>query len=149
MLGAVGIEMAAELKLVHPSLTVKLVHSREKLLSSEPLPDDFKDRTLSVLHETGVEVIMGCRVTETTPLETGVNTTGFKLTLSDGTSIVAGQVINATSTSLPSTSYFPRVALDEEGFVRVKPSYEPTCHLGEHQLICSSASRSWTTFPMH
>jgi NADH dehydrogenase FAD-containing subunit len=39
--GAVGVEIA-ELKMTAPDLKVLLIHSRSKLLSSEPLPDDFK-----------------------------------------------------------------------------------------------------------
>jgi len=39
--GAVGVEIATELKVVMPDLKVTLVHSRNRLLSSEPLPDEF------------------------------------------------------------------------------------------------------------
>ena len=51
--------MAAETKLVYPNTKVTLVHSREKLLSAEPLPDDFKDKTLALLRKGGVEAVMG------------------------------------------------------------------------------------------
>lgn len=120
--GAVGIEMAAELKLIYPDLKVTLIHSREKLLSSEPLPDEFKDRALAVLKEGGVEVIMGRRVTETT----AVDADHFKLTLSDGTQIVAGQVVNAISRSVPTSSFLPSAILDSTGHVKVQPWYVHT-----------------------
>ena len=61
--------MAAELKVVEPSQKVTLIHLRDKLLSSEPLPDEFKDRTLSVLREAGVEVMLNDRVIEIEPVE--------------------------------------------------------------------------------
>lgn len=116
--------MAAELKLVYPTLKVTLVHSRDKLLSSEPLPDDFKDRALAVLRESGVETVLGSRVLETTPVnaEDG-SSSHFKLTLSDGSSMIAGQVINAISKSVPTSSYLPKAVLDDEGYVKVQPSY--------------------------
>ncbi|EKG15697.1 hypothetical protein MPH_07132 [Macrophomina phaseolina MS6] len=120
--GAVGIEMAAELKLIYPSLRVTLIHSRDKLLSSEPLPDDFKDRTLAVLHETGVETIMGRRVLETTPATSEDGSPIYKLTLSDGSQVTTGQVVNALSKSIPTSSYLPKAILDEEGYVKVQPS---------------------------
>ena len=57
--GAVGIEMVAEIKLVEPALNASLIHSRDRVLSLEPLPDNFKDETLSILRSTGVNVITG------------------------------------------------------------------------------------------
>lgn len=115
--------MAAELKLVYPTLKVTLVHSREKLLSSEPLPDDFKDRALAVLREAGVETVLGRRVLETTPVNAEDGTSHFKLSLSDGSSMITGQVINAISKSVPTSSYLPKAVLDDEGYVKVQPSY--------------------------
>ncbi|EOD50006.1 putative pyridine nucleotide-disulfide protein [Neofusicoccum parvum UCRNP2] len=115
--GAVGIEMAAELKLVYPAQKVTLVHSRDKLLSSEPLPDDFKDRALAVLHEAGVETVLGRRVTATAETPSG-----FDLTLSDGSHLATGQVINAISKSVPTSSYLPPAILDPDGYVKVHAS---------------------------
>jgi NADPH-dependent 2,4-dienoyl-CoA reductase/sulfur reductase-like enzyme len=117
--GAVGIEMAAEAKLCHPHTSVKLVHSRSKLLSSEPLPDEVKDLALHALRDAGVEVFLSERVTGTTasigpdgrPMQT--------LTLQDGSHLVASQVITAISRSVPATSYLPESALDSEGLVKI------------------------------
>ena len=119
--GAVGIEMAAEAKLCHPHTKVTLVHSRDKLLSSEPLPDETKDMALQALREAGVEVLMSERVTGTTasigpdgrPMQT--------LTLQDGKHLIASQVISAISRSVPTTSYLPKSALDSEGLVKIDP----------------------------
>lgn len=117
--GAVGVEMAAEAKLCHPHTRVTLVHSRSKLLSSEPLPDEVKDLALEALRDAGVEVLLSERVTSTTasigpdgrPMQT--------LTLQDGSHLVASQVISAISQSVPTTSYLPKSALDSEGFVKI------------------------------
>ena len=119
MAGAVGIEMAAELKAVEPTQKVTLIHSRNKLLSSEPLPDDFKDRTLSVLQEAGVEVILNDRVVEVAPLKTPDGAPLFDLTLKDGSKMMTSHVIWAISHSLPSTTFLPAASLDAENYVKI------------------------------
>ncbi|OJD11676.1 hypothetical protein AJ78_07601 [Emergomyces pasteurianus Ep9510] len=118
--GAVGIEMAGELKLVQPDLKVTLIHSRSKLLSSEPLPDEFGDRALELLHDGGVETILGSRVLDTVPTQAkGITTPSYTLTLGDGRTVKAGYVINAISKYSPTTSYLPSTVLDKEGYVKV------------------------------
>lgn len=114
--------MAAELKLVMPTQKVTLIHSREKILSSEPLPDSFKDESLLVLRETGVNVILGHRVVDQTPVNTDDGSPLTKLTLADGTQILAGHVISAISRSTSSASYLPEGTLDNDGFVKISPS---------------------------
>ncbi|KAL2429475.1 Oxidoreductase OXR1 [Exophiala dermatitidis] len=119
--GAVGIEMAAELKMVMPDLKVTLVHSRDKLCSAEPLPDDFKDRCLTTLQEAGVETIMGDRVVETENVaEDGSTVTSIKL--GSGRTIRASKVIYAISRSYPTSQYLPATALDEQGYVKITPA---------------------------
>jgi NADH dehydrogenase FAD-containing subunit len=113
--GAVGIEMAAEAKLVNPSQTVKLIHSRAKLLSAEPLPDDFKDRSLKALQDAGVEVLLDERVIESTAVEPDL----YKLTLKDGSTLLAGHVIWAISHSVPTSTYLPSSALDKDGYIKI------------------------------
>ena len=118
--GAVGIEMAAELKLVHPSIKVTLVHSRNQLLSNEPLCDELKDRALELVREMDVEVILNRRVKETkTEVRDGVKKK--EIELSDGTKLVASEVLMALSKSVPSSSFFPASALDDEGYVKITP----------------------------
>jgi hypothetical protein len=114
--GAVGIEMAAEIKLVMPGRRVTLIHSRHKLCSSEPLPDEFKDKCLTALHEVGVETIMGQRVLDET-----IENAKHNLKLADGRIVRASEVIYAISKSTSSTSYLPRAALDVEGCAKVTP----------------------------
>ncbi|KAK6226326.1 hypothetical protein QIS74_02373 [Colletotrichum tabaci] len=122
--GAVGIEMAAELKLSEPSTKVTLVHSRDKLLSSEDLPDECKDKALELTREAGVEVLMSHRVKETRELDTPAENgrARYEIEFTNGTKLVASQVIMAISRSVPSTDYFPAAAKDEQGFVKVHPN---------------------------
>ncbi len=114
--------MAAELKSVQPTKTVKLIHSRDKLLSSEPLPDDFKDKALLLLQEAGVEVVLERRVTEITP-DPRAKHASSTLTLSDGSQIKAGHVISAISHGVPSTSFLPSTALDPHKFVKINSKF--------------------------
>jgi NADH dehydrogenase FAD-containing subunit len=122
--GAVGVEMAAELKMTSPDFDVTLIHSRDKLLSAEPLPDEFKDKTLDLVRECGVKVILGHRVLHTTRVERENGKTTTKLKLSDGTSMTAGHVISAISSSISTSSYLPPAALDSDGLVRINDTYE-------------------------
>lgn len=111
--------MATEIKMVSPDLEVTLIHSREKLLSAEPLPDEFKDKTLDLVRESGVKVILGHRVLDTTKVTSGPGKFTWKLKLSDGTSMTAGHVISAISRPIPTSSYLPSAALDNEGQVEI------------------------------
>jgi NADH dehydrogenase FAD-containing subunit len=120
--GAVGIEMAAELKFVKPDVKVTLVHSRDKLLSSEGLPDECKDVALELLKEGGVEVLMNHRLASTKKVETMDGSSKYEVEFTNGSKIVASKVILAMSKSVPTTSYLPAEALDEEGRVKIQPS---------------------------
>lgn len=120
-----GIEMAAELKITHPKLSVSLVHSHERLLSAEPLPDDFGDRSAAVLRETGVELILNERVVSETPLPEGDGKKKVRITLGSGKVMEVGKVIWAISAAVPSTEFLPKEALNEDGFVKVTKSYVP------------------------
>ncbi|KAH0367910.1 FAD/NAD(P)-binding domain-containing protein, partial [Aureobasidium melanogenum] len=120
--GAVGIEMASEFKVVEPWQKVTLVHSRDKLLSAEPLPDDFKQRSFEVLQEAGVNVVLGQRVIDTTAVQADDGSKSWRLTLSGGKQIAAGHVITAISRSTPTSTYLPSAALDKDGFVKIDAS---------------------------
>ncbi|KAF9885570.1 hypothetical protein FE257_012776 [Aspergillus nanangensis] len=122
--GAVGIEIAAEIKMLHPQTKVSLVHSRTKLLSSEALPDEFSAKTLELLQHSNVELVLGARVHETTPTKTPSGATTYTLTLADGRSLTASHVINAVSRFHPTSSYLPAAAVDEEGYVRIHPTLD-------------------------
>lgn len=122
MTGAVGVEMAAELKILDPQQKVTLIHSRDRLLSSEPLPDDFADRVHGVLREEGVDIILGQRVVDTTAVDTTDKRRVWNLTLGSGQQIVAGHVLSAISRCIPTSTYLSSSALDEEGYIKVHPS---------------------------
>ncbi|EEP76499.1 conserved hypothetical protein [Uncinocarpus reesii 1704] len=123
--GAVGIEMAAELKLAQPEKDVVLIHSRSKLLSSEPLPDEYRDNVLSLLHDSGVETIMSSRVVNILPTELkGGCAPSTVVELDDGRNIKASYVINAVSRYRPTSSYLPPSAISKDGYVRITPAYD-------------------------
>ncbi|KAL4907353.1 hypothetical protein BDW74DRAFT_176126 [Aspergillus multicolor] len=130
--GAVGIEIAAECKMLHPSTPVTLIHSRNSLLSSEPLPNEFSSKTLEVLRESGVNVILGARVTSISEKNTDNTQT---LTLSNNTTLPASHVINAVSRFTPTApSFLPASICDDQGYIRIKPTLEfpsDTTHLPE------------------
>lgn len=115
--------MAAELKELDPQQKVTLIHSRDRLLSAEPLPDDFKERVCSVLQGAGVQIILGQRVIDHKAVETTGEGRTWHLTLADGTGIRAGHVMSAVSKCLPTSSYLPEDALDHEGYVKIHPTY--------------------------
>ena len=117
--GAVGIEMAAELKLVQPQTRVVLAHSRSRLLSSEPLPDVLAEKTLAILQENGVEVLLDHRLQETKEVEGDPHTKVVSFT--NGDSLRVNAVVVAISKSAPSTSFLPAEAINEEGYVKIQP----------------------------
>jgi thioredoxin reductase len=116
--------MASEIKVVEPWQQVTLVHSRDNLLSAEPLPDDFKERSLEVLQEAGVKVVLGKRVIDSTAVQAEDGSRAWRLTLSGGQQIAAGHVITAISRSTPTSTYLPSAALDKDGYVKIDASYE-------------------------
>ncbi|KAL9562763.1 hypothetical protein ACKAV7_013115 [Fusarium commune] len=120
--GAVGVEIAAKLKMLMPNLTVTLAHSRDTLLSSEPIPDDAKEKTLELLRDAGVRVLMNHRLSQVTDEKTSDGRSEFRLEFNNGTQMVASKVIHAISRSVPSTQYLPASALDSNGYVEVLPS---------------------------
>ena len=112
--------MAAELKLVQPHLNVTLVHSRDKLLSSEPLPDELKDRSLELLREAQVDVLMSHRVDRTEEIKDDSGKPCIRVHFTNGHTMLADQVSMAVSRSVPSTAFLPTSVLDEEGYVKIQ-----------------------------
>lgn len=149
--GAVGVEYAAELKLYMPKLPVTLVHSRDRLMSAEPLPDDFKDRTLELVQEAGVDVRLNTRLRASRPLAPRKSapgilpvSNGVELEFEDGTRMLAGSVVMAVSKAHPSTSYLPSGALDNEkyAYVTASLSIEPSTgvpHAEDHFVVGDAA----------
>lgn len=121
-LGAVGVEMAAELKILVPQQQVTLIHSRKRLLSSEPLPDEFAERVETILREVGVEVILEQRVVDTTAVNGDGERRAWRLTLSDGQKLTTGHVLSAISRPIPTSTYLSPDALTNDGYVKVHSS---------------------------
>ena len=116
--GAVGIEFAAEIKHNHPQLRTTLIHSRAKVLSSEPLPDSVKDRAKLILEEEGVEVILENRAT-IYPATNGKSL----VKLADGTKILADAVLDTTKKGDSSArGILPAEFLDKNGELRTTRS---------------------------
>ncbi|KAI1191222.1 FAD/NAD(P)-binding domain-containing protein [Nemania serpens] len=122
--GAVGIEMAAELKHTKPSVQVTLAHSRDKLLSAEPLPDMVKDCALELAEQAGVEVLLSHRLASSTPTKSADGALLYEVEFTNGHKMVASEVITAISNSIPSSSYLPQDALDGDGYVNVRPTMQ-------------------------
>jgi NADH dehydrogenase FAD-containing subunit len=62
--GAVGVEVAGELRVAFPKLSVTLVNSGSTLLTEEAMPAKMKALTLSEAKRAGVKVVLGARVVE-------------------------------------------------------------------------------------
>lgn len=121
--GAVGIEMAAEVKHQHPSINVTLVHSKEQLLSSEPVSPTFRNQVLKLVRQQGVKVSLGKRVSVTEDnVKASTGSPSKRVLLSDGSQLFTDTVIIATSGARPATDFLPRDILDREGYVKVLPT---------------------------
>ena len=119
--GAVGIEMAAELKVVQPHIKITLAHSHSALLSAEPLPEDVKDRALVLTQESGVNVLLDHRLDKAVEKIGDDGSKYLELVFANGHTMNASQVIMAVSRSVPSTDFLPTDALDPDGYVKIRP----------------------------
>ncbi|KFY65535.1 hypothetical protein V496_02478 [Pseudogymnoascus sp. VKM F-4515 (FW-2607)] len=141
--GAVGVEMSAELKLCFPDKSIKLIHSHDHVLSGEPLPDKFKVVALDLLHEQGVETILGERVVSSNP--DSPTDTGFTIQLKSGKTLRAGKVIWAISRPVVTSTYAPAEALDHEGFIAVTPQLQfPSAVPNAEYHFAAGDIMSWT-----
>jgi thioredoxin reductase len=134
--------MATEIKMLSPNLDVTLIHSRDQLLSAEPLPDEFKNRALDMVREMGVKVLLGHRVLETTKIKTGFGKAAWKLKLNNGAVVTTGHVINAISKSIPTSSFLPTTALDSDCYVKINDTYEssiPRSNLNADWMVGSGS----------
>ncbi|KAI1075500.1 FAD/NAD(P)-binding domain-containing protein [Whalleya microplaca] len=127
--GAVGIEMAAELKHVQPNVKVTLAHSRDKLMSAEPLPDIVKDCAYDLTVQGGVDVLLNHRLTSSNLVKNEDGTEVYEVEFSNGHKMVASQVIMAISRSVPSTSFLPKESITEDGYVKILPTLQFSSHV--------------------
>ncbi|OAA47499.1 Pyridine nucleotide-disulfide oxidoreductase, NAD-binding domain protein [Beauveria brongniartii RCEF 3172] len=143
--GAVGIEMAGELKVVHPHIDVTLVHSRDKLLSSEGLSDECKDTTLALLREAGVKVLLNHRLSKSTRVETTDGSTKYDIEFTNGHKMNASEIIMAVSQPTSTATYMPTTALDENQLVKINPNLtlvEGTPNADYH--LCAGDVAKWS-----
>ncbi|KAK9768553.1 hypothetical protein K7432_000696 [Basidiobolus ranarum] len=92
--GAVGTEMAADVKSEYPSKEVILIHSRDTLIPG-PFTNVFKERAHQELRELGVDVILGERVIDETSTKNGIKSSVI-LTTNKGRKIETNLVIHCT-----------------------------------------------------
>ncbi|KAJ5713575.1 uncharacterized protein N7483_010756 [Penicillium malachiteum] len=100
--GAVGVEFAGKIRTHYPGTAVTLVHSRDQLLSNEPLPIEFKTRTLKLLQEQGIKVLLNHRA-DVEELPDGTS----YVKLHDGNRLHTAMVIMATASSNPFSQFLP------------------------------------------
>ncbi|KAG6006013.1 hypothetical protein E4U21_007439 [Claviceps maximensis] len=147
--GAVGVGMAAELKKLRPHIAVTLVHSRDRLLSSEGLRDECKDKIRDLLREGGVEVLLGHRMRNAKNISprniAGRESPRYKLEFTNGESLYASAVFMAVSTSMSTArSYLPWSVLDEQGFVQIRSNaLFPPGIANADQHFCAGDIAKW------
>ncbi|KAH8652137.1 hypothetical protein BX600DRAFT_516211 [Xylariales sp. PMI_506] len=126
--GAVGVQMATDLKELYPEKQVTLVHSRNQLMPNyhERLDQIIKERC----KELGVELALGSRVVMPPngfPLEANATT----VELVNGTKITADLVIPAVGQT-PNTGFLSGITASsadslinpKNGFIRVRPTLQ-------------------------
>ncbi|KAF2112777.1 hypothetical protein BDV96DRAFT_497397 [Lophiotrema nucula] len=138
--GAVGIEFAGEISNHYPSIHVTLVHSREEVLSSEPLPSEVKAKVKDLLEEEGVHLVLGNRATITQ-----LPDSKYEVTLANGDKLSADLVLDTTRKGSPTTGFLPAETLNEEQEIKVTPqlSFESSipnkeAHFGVGDVIAWS-----------
>lgn len=128
--GAVGVQMACDLKEFYPDKAITLVHSREKLmpLYHEGLSNIIKQRFTSL----GVTLVTGSRVIVPPTGFPNHQRSPFNITLQDGRSLSTEFAILATGQT-PNTQFLatlhpssPQTSLANplNGFIRVKPTLQ-------------------------
>jgi NADH dehydrogenase FAD-containing subunit len=115
--------MSAETKLHFPQSSVTLIHSRDTLLSAEPLPAEYKAKALDLVHEAGVDVKLGNRVLSETPM-TENNRQRILLTLSNGETLTCDKVIYTATQTGANTSFLPANILDNKGCILTRPTLQ-------------------------
>lgn len=111
--GAVGVEFAGKIQTHYAGTPVTLIHSRDQLLSNEPLPEEFKLKALELLQQEGVKV---------EELPDGTHYVRFN----DGGRLHTAMVIMATASSTPASQFLPCSVLSNTGTVNVDSKYVPT-----------------------
>ncbi|OQE01566.1 hypothetical protein PENSOL_c004G07504 [Penicillium solitum] len=109
-----GVEFAGKIQTHYAGTPVTLIHSRDQLLSNEPLPEEFKLKALELLQQEGVKVILNQRV-KVEELPDGTHYVRFN----DGGRLHTAMVIMATASSTPASQFLPCSVLSNTGTVNV------------------------------
>jgi thioredoxin reductase len=112
--------MAAKIRLEYPHSEVILVHSRDRLLNAEPLPDEYKAKALELLELTGVKVKLGNRLTSETAVESLSGSSIKEVTLSNGETIACDRVIYTATQSGANTEFMLGKGVDSNGCILVR-----------------------------
>ncbi|KAH7033538.1 putative amid-like NADH oxidoreductase [Microdochium trichocladiopsis] len=127
--GAVGVQMATDLKELYPDKEVTLVHSRNKLM---PLYHEALDGLIkSRFEELGVKAVLGTRVAMP---PNGFPVDATSITLQDGRVLTADLIIPAVGQT-PNNQFVTAGLLDpstpeeslinpQNGFIRVRPTLQ-------------------------
>ncbi|KAI0164963.1 FAD/NAD(P)-binding domain-containing protein [Xylariaceae sp. FL1272] len=129
--GAVGVQMATDLKEIYPEKEVTLLHSREQLM---PLYHKKLDEIIKArCQELGIKLLLGSRVNIPADDFETANGSGKPITISlqNGTTLQADAVIPATGQT-PNTQFLSTLPNSSEGsiinpankFIRVKPTLQ-------------------------
>lgn len=107
--------MSAELKLHFPQSDIILVHSRDTLLSNEPLTEEYKSIAYNLLTQAGVEIRLGQRVVDAQEVA------GRKeLTLSNGDIIQCDKVIYTAQQQGANTGFVAQDIVDAKGCIQTR-----------------------------
>ncbi|KAI0877993.1 FAD/NAD(P)-binding domain-containing protein [Hypoxylon argillaceum] len=129
--GAVGVQMATDLKEIYPDKEITLVHSRTQLM---PLYHKKLDEIIKArCEELGVKLVLGSRVNIPADEFQQENTSGkpIVISLQNGDTLQADVVIPATGQT-PNTQFLSTLPASSEdslinpanGFIRVKPTLQ-------------------------
>ncbi|KAI0551492.1 FAD/NAD(P)-binding domain-containing protein [Xylaria curta] len=129
--GAVGVQMATDLKEIYPDKEVTLIHSRNQLMPvyHEKLDEIIKAR----FQELGIKLVLGSRVNMPEGDFQQDNISGKPITLSlqNGSTLQVDVVILATGQT-PNTQFLSTLSTSSEdslinpanGFIRVRPTLQ-------------------------
>ncbi|KAJ2896722.1 hypothetical protein IWW38_001936 [Coemansia aciculifera] len=158
--GAVGIELAADVKSDFPDKQVTLIHSRA-LPVPGPFKDEFRHMVVDILKEIGVDLVLGERVIAQTPESedmsynttkemnctppelVGTMSSDAELTLASGRTIRADLAIRCLGTlNKSSLLHLPLAANDIFGAdgIAVKDTMQIDCDAYPHIYACGDIS---------
>jgi hypothetical protein len=134
--------MATTLKSKLPHLNVSLLHSRELLLGSEPLPDEFKRKVQELVARQGVNLILGHRVVSpmTTTNDEG-ETVEQRLTLANGKILAYDMILDTRGFVRTAEHDVATGLLGKTGNLAV----HPTCVLYSFLVLGLTDTRQLTT----